>query len=41
MQGDVGICEYDSNTLQQKQLFELYGFGDVILKERQNKLYDL
>ena len=33
MQGDDDIYEYDSNTLQQKPLFELYGIGNVILKE--------
>ena len=41
MQHDVEVCEYDSNTLQQKTLFELHGIGNVILKDRQKKLFNL
>ena len=33
MQYDDDIFEYDSKTLQQKSLFELFGIGNVILKE--------
>ena len=40
-EGDVDICEYDSNTFQQKPLFELHGICNVILKERQKNLYNL
>ena len=38
VQGDVHICEYDSNILQQKTFFEHHGTGDVISKERQKKV---
>ena len=38
IQGDVDICEYDSNTLQQKPLFELHGIGNLILKGRQKNV---
>ena len=37
MQDDIDICEYDSNTLKQKPLFELHRIGNVISKERQEE----
>ena len=37
MQGGFDICKYDSKTLQQNPLLELYEIHNVILKENQKK----
>ena len=35
MQDNFDIFEYDSNTVQQKGLFDLHGIDSILLKERQ------